>query len=124
MHASKLSRRERQIMDALYRLGSASAAELREALPDPPSGSAVRTHLRILEEKGHVTHTQEGPRYIYTPKVAQERAQRSALRHLLSTFFDDSPEQAMAALIDVSDLSHTDLDRLASLIDEARREGR
>jgi predicted transcriptional regulator len=119
-----LSRRERQIMDVLYRLGSATAAEVRKGLPDAPSDSAVRTHLRILEEKGHVGHTQEGPRYVYAPMVAPEKASRSALRHLVRTFFDGSPERAVAALLDASDLSDADLDRMAVLIEQARREGR
>jgi len=119
-----LSRRERQIMDALYRLGRATAAEVREALPDAPSDSAVRTHLRILEEKGHVGHTQDGPRYVYTPTVAPEKASRSALRHLVRTFFDGSPERAVAALLDASNLSDHDLDRMAALIEQARHEGR
>lgn len=111
-------------MDALYRLGRATAAEVREALPDAPSDSAVRTHLRILEEKGHVGHTQEGPRYVYAPTLAPEKASRSALRHLVRTFFDGSPERAVAALLDASDLSDADLDRMAVLIEQARREGR
>jgi predicted transcriptional regulator len=119
-----LSRRERQIMDALYRLGRATAVEVREGLSDAPSDSAVRTHLRILEEKGHVGHTQEGQRYVYAPTEAPEKASRSALRHLVRTFFDGSPERAVAALLDASDLSDADLDRMAVLIEQARREGR
>lgn len=118
----RLSRRERQIMDVLFRRGRASAAEVQEDLPEAPSYSAVRSLLRILEEKGHVTHEQEGPRYIYSPTVAKERAKRSALRHLVETFFNGSPEQAMAALLDqgATELSDEELDRLAALIDEAR----
>lgn len=124
MPVPSLSRREREILDVLYRLGEATAADVRDALSDPPSYSAVRTHLRILEEKGHAAHDQDGPRYVYRPAVAPEKAQRSALRHVLETFFDDSPEQAVAALIDVSDLTDDDFDRLSLLIEQARREGR
>ncbi|MEM8556531.1 MAG: BlaI/MecI/CopY family transcriptional regulator [Bacteroidota bacterium] len=121
-----LSRRERQIMDILYRQGEATAAEVRAALPDAPSYSAVRALLRILVEKGHLTHTQDGPRYVYHPTVAPEKAQRSALRHLLDTFFEDSAEQAVAALLDLKSdqLSDADLDRLTRLIDQAKNEGR
>ncbi|MEM9996404.1 MAG: BlaI/MecI/CopY family transcriptional regulator [Bacteroidota bacterium] len=121
-----LSRRERQIMDILYRQGEATAAEVRAALPDAPSYSAVRALLRILVEKGHLTHTQDGPRYVYHPTVAPEKAQRSALRHLLDTFFEDSAEQAVAALLDLKSdqLSDADLDRLTRLIDQAKKEGR
>lgn len=117
-----LSRRERQIMDVLFRRGSASAAEVREDLPDAPSYSAVRTHLRILEDKGHITHSQDGPRYVYRPAIAKDKAKRSALRHLVDTFFNGSAEQTMAALLDddASDLSEDELQRLSRLIDEAR----
>jgi BlaI family transcriptional regulator, penicillinase repressor len=120
-----LSRRERQIVDILYSQGRATAAEVQAALPDPPSYSAVRAMLRILEEKGHVRHEQDGPRYVYVPTVARERAKRSALKHVLQTFFDGSTEQAIAALLDESDtqLSGRELDRLAQLIDQARRTG-
>ena len=126
MSHSSLSRRERQIMDVLFRLGEATAADVLEGLPDPPSYSAVRALLRILEEKGQISHTQDGPRYVYRPTVAPEKASRSALRHVLRTFFDDSAEQAVAALLDEAggDLSDAELDRLASLIDQARQEGR
>lgn len=121
----RLSRREREVLDALHRLGTASAADVRNALLDPPSDSAVRTHLRILEEKGHITHEQDGPRYVYRPTVPREAAGRSALRHLLSTFFEGSPDRAVAALLDetASDLTDDDLDRLATLVDRARRQG-
>lgn len=119
-----LSRRERQIMDILYSLGRATAAEVLERLPDPPSYSAVRAMLRILEEKGHLAHAQDGPRYVYAPTVAPEQARKTALRHVLGTFFDGSPARAMAALIREGDLSDSELDRLAGLIDDARREGR
>lgn len=120
-----LSRRERQIVDALYKLGRASAAEVRAELPDPPSYSAVRALLRILEDKGHVRHEQDGPRYVYAPTVARDSAKRSAMRHLLHTFFDGSAAQAMSALLDVSSsrLSDSELDRLERLIDEARKQG-
>lgn len=126
MTLPSLSRREREVLDVLHRLGQASAAQVREALADPPSDSAVRTHLRILEEKGHVEHEQDGPRYVYRAAVARETAGRSALRHLLRTFFDDAPERAVAALLDeaASDLSEADLDRLDSLIRQARAQGR
>ena len=126
MSPPRLSRREREVLDALHRLGTASAADVRAALADPPSDSAVRTHLRILEEKGHVTHDQDGPRYVYRPTVAREAAGRSALRHLMRTFFEGSPDRAVAALLDetASDLTDDDLDRLASLVDRARQQGR
>lgn len=122
---NELSRRERQIIDILYSHGRATAAEVQSLLPDPPSYSAVRAMLRILEEKGHVRHEQDGPRYIYLPTVARDRAKHSALRHVLQTFFDGSAEQAISALLDSSDtrLSDRELDRLAKLIDQARRTG-
>ena len=120
-----LSRRERQIIDILYARGRATAAEVQELLPDPPSYSAVRAMLRILEDKGHVRHQQDGPRYVYLPTVARDNAKRSALKHLLQTFFDGSAEQAISALLDDSSarMSDAELDRLASLIDQARRPG-
>ena len=118
-----LSRRERQIMDIVYRLGRATASDVAARLPDPPSYSAVRAMLRILEEKGHLTHGHDGPRYVYAPTVAPEQARRSALRHLLGTFFEGSATSAVAALIHEADLSEEELDRLAGLIEGARREG-
>ena len=120
-----LSRRERQIIDILYEQGRATAAEVQAALPDPPSYSAVRAMLRILEDKGHVKHEQDGPRYVYVPTVARDNAKRSALRHMLQTFFDGSAEQAISALLDDSStrLSDRELDRLARMIDLARRTG-
>jgi predicted transcriptional regulator len=120
-----LSRRERQIVDILYAQGRATAAEVQAALPDPPSYSAVRAMLRILEDKGHVRHEQDGPRYVYLPTVARDNAKRSALRHMLQTFFDGSAEQAISALLDDSStrLSDRELDRLARMIDQARRTG-
>ena len=119
-----LSRRERQIMDIVYQRGRATAAEVLDALPDPPSYSAVRALLRVLEEKGHVRHQQQGPRYMFLPTVAREKAQRSALTQVVQTFFDGSPGQAAAALLDHATLSPRDLDRLSELIDKARQEGR
>ena len=123
--SQKLSRRERQIMDFLYQHGRATAAEVQANLPEPPSYSAVRAMLRVLEEKGHVHHQQDGPRYVYRPRVGRERAKRSALRHLVRTFFDGSREQLMAALLDdgTAQLSEDELDRMARLIDRARQEG-
>ena len=120
-----LSRRERQILDILYQRGQATAADVQNALPEPPSYSAVRALLRILEEKGHVRHQQDGPRYVYLPTVARENAKRSALHHVLRTFFDGSAEQAISALLDESStkLSPAELDRLARLIEDARRSG-
>jgi predicted transcriptional regulator len=120
-----LSRRERQIMDILYAAGRATAAEVRTAMPEPPSYSAVRAMLRILEEKGHVRHEQDGPRYVYVPTVGRDKAKRSALRHMLQTFFDGSAEQAISALLDDSSskLSEAELDRLARMIDQARSTG-
>jgi predicted transcriptional regulator len=112
-------------MDVLYQRGKATAAEVQEGILDPPSYSAVRALLRILEDKGHVRHEQDGPRYVFIPRMARDRARRSAIRHMVETFFDGSPEQAVAALLDVSSskLSQTELDRLAKLIEDARREG-
>jgi BlaI family transcriptional regulator, penicillinase repressor len=120
-----LSRRERQIVDILYTHGRATAADVQAALPDPPSYSAVRAMLRILEDKGHVRHEQDGPRYVYLPTVARDNAKRSALRHMLQTFFDGSAEQAISALLDESStrLSDRELDKLARMIDRARRTG-
>ena len=119
-----LSRRERQIMDILYQRGRASASEILAAIPDPPSYSAVRAKLRVLEEKGHVRHEAEDLHYMYVPTTARDTARRSALRHMLSTFFDGSVEQTVAALLDLSaaNLSDQDLDRIGRLVEEARRE--
>jgi len=120
-----LSRRERQIMDVIYRRGRATAAEVLDDLPDPPSYSAVRAMLRLLEEKGHVRHEQDGPRYVFLPIVARDRARQSALSHVVRTFFDGSATEAVAALLnDGAKLSNDDLDRLAAMIDKAREEGR
>jgi BlaI family transcriptional regulator, penicillinase repressor len=121
-----LSRRERQIMDVLFRQGRATVAEVLAGMPDPPSYSAVRALLRVLEDKGHVLHEEDGRAYVYRPTVARETARRSALKHLLHTFFDDSAEQAVAALLDLSGpkLSSDELGRLAGQIERAKVEGR
>jgi predicted transcriptional regulator len=121
---SSLSRRERQIMDILYALGRASGPEIQERLPDQPSYSAVRTILRVLERKGHVTHVEEGLRYVYVPAVARETAKQSAIARLISTFFDGSAKAAAAALLDPasSQLSVEDLKELERLIRKARQE--
>lgn len=121
-----LSRRERQIMDIIYRRGRATAAEVLADMPDPPSYSAVRALLRVLEEKGHLRHEQDGPRYLFLPTVGRDRARRSALKQLVRTFFDGSAEEAVAALLDMSrdGLAQEELDRLSDLIDKARKEGR
>jgi predicted transcriptional regulator len=119
-----LSRRERQILDILYAKGSATAADVRQALPDPPSYSAVRALLRILEEKGHARHESQGTRYLYLPLVPRERARNSALTRIVKTFFEGSAAQAAAALVDSGSLSNEELTRLSALIDRARKEGR
>ncbi len=122
----ELSRRERQIMEIIYSRQQATASEIAARMPDSPSYSAVRALLRILEEKGHLRHRQDGPRYVYVPTVPRERALRSAMKHMLDTFFDGSTEGAVAALLDMqgSRLGAEDLDRLSKLIEKARREGR
>ena len=126
MAEPQLSRRERQIMDVVYRRGRATAAEILEGIPDPPSYSAVRAMLRVLEDKGHLRHEQDGPRYVYLPTLGRERARRSALQHLVRTFFDGSATQAVAALLDMSDgrLADAEIDRLSRLVDKAKEEGR
>lgn len=118
-----LSRRERQIMDTLYRAGRATAAEVRAGLTDAPSDSAVRTLLRILEEKGHVRHEIDGLRFVYLPTVAREKAKRSALKHVIDTFFDGSASQVVAALLDLApgDLDKEEMARLQKLVDRAKR---
>ena len=122
----ELTRRERQIMDILYRQGRASAQEVLEQLADPPSYSAVRALLRLLEERGHVRHVQDGQKYVYLPSVGRSDARRSALAHVVRTFFDGSVEAAVAALVDSprAKLSKDELDRLSQLIDKAKKEGR
>jgi predicted transcriptional regulator len=121
-----LSRRERQIMDILYRLGSATAAEVKGNIPDAPSYSAVRALLRILEEKGHIRHAYDGPRYVYAPVVSRPVAQKSALKQIVKTFFDGSASNAVATLLDMSakDLSESELEKLAAIVEQAKREGR
>ena len=121
-----LSRRERQIMDIVYELGRCNANDVRDRLADAPSYSAVRALLRILEEKGHLTHQQEGPRYVYEPTVTAENARSSALRRVLKTFFDGSAEQAVAALLELpdSEISDDEFDRLSAMIEQARKQGR
>jgi predicted transcriptional regulator len=123
---SGLSRRERQIMDILYQRGKSSASEVLEAMPDPPSYSAVRAMLRVLEEKGHIRHQAEGLKYVYLPTIARDKAKRSAVKHLVDTFFNNAPEQVVAALLDVSStrLTRAELDRMAEMIERARREGK
>ena len=121
----KLSRRERQIMDVLYQHASATVAEVMSALPDPPSYSAVRATLRVLEEKGHIKHAADGPRYVYAPAVPPDQARQSALSHVLKTFFNGSAEQAVVTLLEMSDsdLSEADFERLAQRVRASRTEG-
>jgi BlaI family transcriptional regulator, penicillinase repressor len=121
-----LSRRERQIMDALHQHGRASAAEVQAALPDAPSYSTVRALLRILEDKGHIRHRREGARYVYLPRASRQTARRSALKRVVSTFFQGSVTQAMAALLETADtrLSDSELRALQEMFDQARKEGR
>ena len=121
-----LSRRERQIMDVLYERGRASAAEVLESMPSPPSYSAVRAMLRVLEDKGHVVHEQEGSRYIYLPSVPGEKVRDRALMRVVRTLFAGSAEHAVAALIEISrgDLDDAQLERMSKLIEDARKEGR
>ena len=120
------SRREREIMDVLYRLGKASAAQILEQLADPPTYTAIRTHLTILEKTGHVRHASDGTRYIYEPLVAREQMGRHAIDSLLQTFFDNSVERAVTALLTREDItvSRDELDRLSRLIENAKKEGR
>jgi len=123
---SQLSRREREMMDIIYARGKATAAEVRQAMASPPSYSAVRATLRVLEEKGHVRHRQDGPRYVYLPTVPREKARRSALQHLMHTFFDGSARNVVATLLDLesADLTDEELERLSEMIEESRKEGR
>ncbi|MEX1309913.1 MAG: BlaI/MecI/CopY family transcriptional regulator [Candidatus Sulfomarinibacteraceae bacterium] len=123
---NQLSRRERQIMEVIYSHGRATAAEVRENLPDPPSYSAVRAMLRILEEKGHLVHVNDGPRYVFLPTTPREEARETALRGVIQTFFGGSPENAVTALLDLGDddLDSEALERIAERIEQARREGR
>jgi predicted transcriptional regulator len=126
MAKTPLTRREREIMDILYRRGRATAQEVLDDLDDPPSYSAVRALLRLLEEHGHARHTQEGQKYVYAPAVARGDARRSALAHVVRTFFAGSVEQAVATLVDSSrtKLSREELDRLSEVIERAKSEGR
>lgn len=124
--ATQLSRRERQIMDIVYRLGSATASEVTAELPDPPSYSAVRAMLRILEDKGHLTHSVDGPRYVYAPVVPRNAARQSALKQVVRTFFDGSATDAVAALLDMTGrkLTAKEWNELGVLVERAKREGR
>jgi len=124
LHAT-LTRRERQIMDILYRRGRATAGQVMDDLPGNPSYSTVRTQLRVLEEKGHVRHEEQGLRYVYMPAVPRYAARKSALRHLVETFFDGSAEKAVAALLggEAARLSEQDLERIADLVAKTRKEG-
>jgi len=125
-HPTHLSRRERQIMDIVYRRGQATAAEIHEQLPDAPCAAAVRTLLRILEDKGHLRHEKDGPRHVYFPTTPRSVAQRSAVRHLLGTFFGGSRAAAVAALLEESDRPLSDDERaeLANVIRRLRTEGK
>ncbi|MEP6538723.1 MAG: BlaI/MecI/CopY family transcriptional regulator [Bryobacteraceae bacterium] len=124
--SSSLSRRERQIMDLLYQSGRATAAEIQEALPSPPSYSATRAMLRILEEKGHVRHEEDGPRYVYTPRVSRDLAKKSALHHIVQTFFEGSAAKLVSTLVseDAGRMTAEELSLLANLIEKARQEGK
>jgi len=121
-----LSRRERQIMDFLFQRGKASVGEVMDGIPNPPGYSAVRATLRTLEQKGRVRHEEDGRAYVYRPTLRRDAASRSALTHVLKTFFDNSAEQAVAALLELkgTKLSGAELDRVARLVDQAKREGR
>ena len=126
MEKPGLSRRERQIMDALYTLGEATVGEVMDRMPDPPSYSAVRATLRVLEEKGHAKHKQDGPRYLYLPTVSRDKAQSTALKHLVGTFFGGSVEQAAMALLSMPETKMSDdqLEKLAEQVRRAEEEGR
>ena len=122
----ELSRREREMMHIIFRTGQATANEVMEAMADPPSYSAVRATLRVLEQKGHLRHQHDGTRYVYTPTVNREKARNSALDHLLSTFFEGSVASVVATLLEKSkdNMTPEELDRLSNVIEAARREGR
>jgi BlaI family transcriptional regulator, penicillinase repressor len=122
---SVLTRRERQIMDILFRRSRATAAEVMDELPGEPSYSTVRTQLRVLEEKGHVRHEEQGLRYVYMPAVARTAARKSALRHLVDTFFEGSTESVVAALLggEGAKLTEEELERIAELVSKARKDG-
>ena len=121
-----LSRRERQIMDLLFQRGKASVGEVMDGIPDPPGYSAVRATLRTLEQKGRVTHEEDGRAYIYRPTLRRDAARKSALTHVLMTFFDNSAEQAVAALLELKGprLSDAELERVSRLVENAKKEGR
>jgi predicted transcriptional regulator len=121
---NKLSRRERQIMDVIYEKGSVTVAEVHENMVDPPSYSAVRALMNILEKKGVISHTEQGPRYVYSPVVSRQNARRGALQHVMKTFFDNSAEQVVAALLDIrgQELDDKEIERLSRLIEAARQE--
>lgn len=121
-----LSRRERQIMDALYAMGEATVGEVMDRMPDPPSYSAVRATLRVLEEKGHAKHKQDGPRYLYLPTVSRDKAQSTALKHVVGTFFGGSVEQAVMALLSMPEtkMSEDQLEKLTEQVRRAEEEGR
>ena len=123
---NELSRRERQVMQIVYRLGRARAADVRQLLPDESSYSAVRALLRVLEEKGHLTHEMDKNKYVYVPTVSPAKASQSALENVLHTFFDGSAEKVVATLLKVSGsrMSEADLERIAELIDDVKKEGR
>jgi predicted transcriptional regulator len=123
--AAALAKREREILDVLYRRGRATASEVLEDLGAERSYSTIRTQLRVLEQKGHVRHEVDGPRFVYLPTVPRHAARKSALRHLMHTFFDGSPERVVAALLgDASTMSEEQLDRIALLVEQAREDGR
>ena len=119
---SQLSRRENQIMDIVYELGEATAAQIQARLPDAPSNSSVRTLLRILEEKGFLIHRAEGGKFVYAPVVPTEKVEQSAIKHLLKTFFGGSASRAVVRLLSTADLSEEELDELSQLIEQARKE--
>lgn len=126
MALAGLSRRERQIMEILYQRGKASASDIRDAMEGAPSYSAVRSVLRVLETKGHVKHQAEDLKYVYVPTVNRDKLKRSAVKHLLETFYSDAPQQIVAALLDVSSrrLTRDELDQMAKMIEKAKREGK
>jgi predicted transcriptional regulator len=122
--SSDLGRRERQIMDAIHRLGEASVSDVRSQIPDPPGYSSVRTMVRLLESKGLLRHRQCGKRYLYRAKQSHDRASKSALRHLLETFFNGSATDAVAAILDVEKVGEDELLRIESIVQQARKEGK
>jgi len=124
LNRQQLSRRERQIIDIIYQLNQATVAEVKDNLPNPPSYSAVRAMLNILEDKGYLKHEQDGPRYVYRPTIDPQKAKRGALKHLLNTIFQGSAENAVATLLDISKskLTRDELNRLSKLIEDAKDE--